>query len=436
MTVVNDDGVHEDEFEATVASLPPDIKRVYITAKADTEKPAAEVVRPEPYGLNPPEGNPIQTYMQNIENTIRDIPNAPENFRKELAQREAASGGKYSLAATGADINNTLDVAMNVGGVGSIVGSAANLGKATQLARFKASIDLARGKNPETVRQETGWFDSGGRLKYEISDENMKLKDIDWKYGQEGKLSDFIEHPELFEAYPHLKDINFKVAEKDYKYIGSFNDATKTLTINPNAVRAGDEGLLDVIAHEMQHIIQTKEGFPRGSNPDRALMEVGEALVNKIGTTKNPEVKQELMNLFFDIQAKADKFAEYMYLRAPGEVEANIVAARRKLTKEERQKFSVDDTQKILEGSENSLHGGKYVPEFRYPKEIWKGSGDSAMADLTHHMQSPERAKIRLGQLLRDKAASKKAGENVESSDYMFYNTQIRELREYLKSVK
>lgn len=50
------------------------------------------------------------------------------------------------------------------------------------------------------------------------------------------------------------------------------------------------------------------------------------------------------------------------------------------------------------------------------------------------HFKSPETATFRLGQLQRDKAASKKAGEDVNGSDYMFYNTQIRALKEYIKN--
>jgi hypothetical protein len=50
------------------------------------------------------------------------------------------------------------------------------------------------------------------------------------------------------------------------------------------------------------------------------------------------------------------------------------------------------------------------------------------------HLQSVEAAKFRLGQLLRDKASTKKAGYDVESSDYMHYNTQIRALREHIKN--
>lgn len=51
------------------------------------------------------------------------------------------------------------------------------------------------------------------------------------------------------------------------------------------------------------------------------------------------------------------------------------------------------------------------------------------------HLASPEKAKFRLGQLLRDKASTKKAGGDVEN-DYSHYNNQIQVLRNYLKKVQ
>jgi hypothetical protein len=44
--------------------------------------------------------------------------------------------------------------------------------------------------------------------------------------------------------------------------------------------------------------------------------------------------------------------------------------------------------------------------------------------------------KLRLGQLLRDKAASKARGDDVEGSAYGKYNLEIRRLREQLKGSK
>lgn len=50
------------------------------------------------------------------------------------------------------------------------------------------------------------------------------------------------------------------------------------------------------------------------------------------------------------------------------------------------------------------------------------------------HFKSTDAATFRLGQLQRDKAATKKAGGDVDSSDYMFFNTQIRALKNFIKN--
>lgn len=69
------------------------------------------------------------------------------------------------------------------------------------------------------------------------------------------------------------------------------------------------------------------------------------------------------------------------------------------------------------------------------PDEILEGVRSSPGGGVDPiHLRSPETARFRLNQLLRDKASSRKAGHDVEGSDYMFYNTQIRHLRDFLKN--
>lgn len=243
-----------------------------------------------------------------------------------------------------------------------------DIGEATNVAMGAGPASIV-GQGAKGIPSTARWWQgTDGKMKTEISDEGMKLANRDWKFGETGKLSDFVEHPELYKAYPDLKDINFKVADKDYKYIGSYNDASKTLTINPNAVKAGDEGLLDVLTHEIQHIIQSKEGFATGSNPTKALEDALDALKGSITGRPYDAEKEKMISLYLDMKAKAKDFGEYMYLRAPGEVEANMAAARRKLSDELRKEFPVQEHQKLVEGETNTLHGGKYLPEFNYPK--------------------------------------------------------------------
>lgn len=243
-----------------------------------------------------------------------------------------------SADITNEDIDNTIGVAL-AAGPGTIAGV--------------NSLGASKG----------WWRGSDGKPRYEISDEKMALVDRDWKYGDKGKLSDFVEHPELYKAYPELKDMNFEVTQKDYPWLGGYNDVTNTLKLNPSRIKAGDEGLLDVVTHELQHWVQNKEGFTPGTNPTVALGTAVDKLKDRIrGMEYGPE-KEELYKLYMDIQKNADAFGKYLYQRNPGEVEANASMARRKLSDQQRQEFTIEDFKKFMEGSDNTLTGGKYYPE-------------------------------------------------------------------------
>lgn len=291
--------------------------------------------------------------------TNKQLDDAELNPSTGLGQEVAYKTASPLVTITDEDIDKGISVAMGVG-AGTMAGVASKT--ANTAARMEAAVMEGKGKPAEEIRQATGWEKgaSDGRMRYEISDDKMKLVDKDWKFGETGKLSDFVDHPELFKAYPELKDINFKVAGKDDPYLGSFNAHSNTLTINPSKIRAGDEGLLDVISHELQHAVQRTEGFSPGSSPDTALKDA------LIAASKISDHK-EAWSIIGDISSKAKEFGEYMYQRTPGEVEANNVMARRKLTPEQRKSFSPQDTVNLLEGSENSLSGGKYYQPFNYP---------------------------------------------------------------------
>ena len=65
------------------------------------------------------------------------------------------------------------------------------------------------GMDMEQIRKDTGWFmGPDNRWRFEISDENAKIKDININKKKKYKLSEVLDHKELFEAYPQLADIN------------------------------------------------------------------------------------------------------------------------------------------------------------------------------------------------------------------------------------
>lgn len=157
------------------------------------------------------------------------------------------------------------------------------------------------------IRKDTGWFyvegDKGWRR--EISDEDADLMPRFDQLAKENKSKAFgdpvpsdkfgntFAHPELFNEYPELKDIN--VTREPYpndwtsSVQGWFDKESNTLNVTPYATDPVGTAL-----HEVQHAIQKIEGWSSGSNKKSAIFrypiekltrimeEVGEAFDNGI----------------------------------------------------------------------------------------------------------------------------------------------------------
>lgn len=243
----------------------------------------------------------------------------------------------------------------------------------------------AVGVDPETIWQETGTFRApDGQWRQEISDIGAKGVYTHLPPSEERLAEMVLEHPELLEAYPDLAKIR-QFGLREPKARGSYEvthiqteDGPKVLG-EALVVRGPDEeALASTALHEMQHAIQRREGFQRGSNPaefkdkkipanlrdvafSRSMREmaiankmrelgypVAEGKVlnlnrpdtfNKVG--KYAESDEQLGRLVAEWQQANDKLKKYpdkytQYARTAGEVEARAVEARRKMTPEER----------------------------------------------------------------------------------------------------
>ena len=96
--------------------------------------------------------------------------------------------------------------------------------------------------------------------------------------GTTKNLGEVLDHPELFEAYPQLKDHKLKFYYDTNKIAarGAFKPQIKTLEINlasfmplSGSKKAGElkKDIKDVLVHEVQHAIQEIEGFSKGASP-------------------------------------------------------------------------------------------------------------------------------------------------------------------------
>lgn len=126
--------------------------------------------------------------------------------------------------------------------------------------------DPATGKEVlrKGVKEKQIFTGPEGKPQFEVSDRDMKVKDILKHRGRapiETKLSDVIEHKKMFETYPELADMPVTLRNLDKTNGGGYNRASKRIVINKNWPMAKKE---KVILHEAQHAIQHIEDFQRG----------------------------------------------------------------------------------------------------------------------------------------------------------------------------
>ena len=291
-----------------------------------------------------------------------------------------------------------------------------------------------QGVDAETIRQKTGWFrGADGKWRWEIDDSGAET-DTKWNFlrNPDAKrynelfekaylydtataedlnelqildknlkgvrksplyLDEIVKHDKLFEAYPALRDVKVRFEANTGNVEGAYHDGS-----NEIALRAGlklePERLKDTLIHEIQHAIQSTEGFSGGSSPEywaRRDYESGDMIETRLQKEKNgilrtlekdevnkyvryTELERELGKLFLadensedgkrynkleaeqdtiyeelypnkwfksllDIDRKMENPSEVytdLYRNTAGEIEARDAAARRGLTAEER----------------------------------------------------------------------------------------------------
>ncbi len=167
----------------------------------------------------------------------------------------------------------------------SFAGSKAR--KADVHAKETAQKRLDNGDNADTVRKETGWFKGvDDKWRFEISDKDASFKAgeetstnpgafADWMDEAQGRengvpLSQALDHPALFAAYPNLAAVRLKIDPKLTGLNANYgtNNGRGVITIpDPFSLIAEQHSqLLGVVLHEVQHAIQDVEGFAKGGN--------------------------------------------------------------------------------------------------------------------------------------------------------------------------
>ena len=261
-------------------------------------------------------------------------------------------------------------------------------------------------KDAKAIKMATGWeLGADGKWRYEMPD--AKIKDtmdvggghIVKRYEDDmlwngGKLSKVIDAPELFKAYPQLKDVRIETDAimNDMPSNGEYNTKTNTITIHADELKY----MNGILNHEIQHAIQDIEGFAKGGSPrlvrgevKKRFDEVTKQIKQLRAEGKEDEAKAliEKNRGLYNAYQKNDDYNSYKSLA--GEVEARNVSARMNITPEERRKSLAESTEDVARKDQIFLGVGDVSFSLRDMAD-GKESGAADMAEDLKSLNTPD----------------------------------------------
>lgn len=174
---------------------------------------------------------------------------------------------------------------------------AAFLGKLAKNASLDM-LGMARkmenaGVNPDEIWQKTGWGKGkDGKWRFEVDDSEQGLSD----YGGV-TLNTNIDNSPAIQEYPDIGNASLYRFEPDSRNASGFYDPVGVGgrgTLGLSSSLSGPERR-SILAHELQHAIQAREGFSAGSNTDEASK-----LIREFQTVTEADGVRDIINMLGD----------------------------------------------------------------------------------------------------------------------------------------
>jgi hypothetical protein len=232
--------------------------------------------------------------------------------------------------------------------------------------------DLARKMIEGGADKNDVWYKKGytvgldGKDRIEIDDSKarFRFKSKNPKGSINTKLGKLLYHPELFERYPHLKNLNVRIdLTGNKKNGGFFSKKNKNIEVR----RTNAKEALATLMHEIQHAVQNKEGFASGGNLDMFLERIKDRVdvinknistlkqrIGKDNTRSDSIERKELANLIkerekYSSMKKRKEYAFELYQRLHGEAEARATASRKDMPPDIRRIIMPMESQHVPE---------------------------------------------------------------------------------------
>ena len=197
-----------------------------------------------------------------------------ETYKKEHGSERLCSQGEpvpdSNHALSIPNIQELLGIVKNGNTLNQMAGEHAKTAALDKLEQAKA---MAEDSSSEEIYKATGWFKGqDGKWRFEIPD-NLEAITLDKLLNDKrAKLGEIYDNPQLFEAYPDLKDVPVRIEEIE----NGFNGFAYADAITISASLKNDNEAKSILVHEIQHLIQKREGFARGGGPKTAREQIRE----------------------------------------------------------------------------------------------------------------------------------------------------------------
>ena len=151
--------------------------------------------------------------------------------------------------------------------------------RAAERARLEAQGGLS---NEEMWRQTGTWRGPDTFLRQEIDDSGARFTPphLGRSNSFSGKLEDVLSHPELYAAYPWMKNLDIKF-DPNLRSLGSADPRSGTIEIRADLLNNPDQ-VKSTILHELQHGVQAFEHFAPGGNPGISKRLAGQAVARDV----------------------------------------------------------------------------------------------------------------------------------------------------------
>jgi N12 class adenine-specific DNA methylase len=247
----------------------------------------------------------------------------------------------------------------------NIVGENANFKNDSKDNLVTAKELEAKGTSTKEIWIATGWEKGiDGKWRAEIDNSKMEL-DPEFMQMRGYTLGEAIKYDELFELYPEIKDVRVSVIPNLGNMLGAYMPTKNIIILNGQRT---EEEIRSTLLHEIQHIVQGKEGFATGGTSKmaenylrkkiskisisknipsflaKAANKLSSSLLQGININSSKEEFNAELNKAKDLLSK-DVFD--LYQSIAGEVESRNVQERMNMTNEEKAMTPLVETEDV-----------------------------------------------------------------------------------------